>query len=146
MAPGFPGPLPDIQPGALQQLQDLQVTARTLTTLPSSWGSHPSVLPALQDLRLQIHFAGPLPAAWSGGFRQLQFLIIRQLDSMDRHTTIAPAAPALKDFMSGGTRVLPSDWAAGFPNLLRLVLHGLAITGSIPNDWTTTGFPKLYAL
>ena len=93
-----------------------------------------------------MHFEGPLPAAWSGGFRQLQYLIIRQLDSMDSHTTIAPAAPALQAYMSGGTRVLPSDWAAGFPHLLRLALHGLAITGSIPIGWIAKGFPKLDAL
>ena len=143
VAPGFPGPLPDIEPGALQQLQGLQIIARTLTTLPPSWGSHPSVLPALQELSLCMYFAGPLPAAWSGGFRQLQFLTIRHLDST---TMIAPALPLLQNSSDGGIAVLPPDWAAGFPNLLHLDLDGLGIAGSFPRGWITPGFPKLDSL
>ena len=146
VAPGFPGPLPDIHPGALQGLQEMQITARSLTNLPSSWGSHPSVLPALKNLRLNMLFAGSLPAVWSGGFRQLQFLIIWRLDLADGHTMIISAPPVLPGPKRGGHAVLPNDWAAGFPNLLHLQLHGLAITGSVPNGWITTGFPKLDAL
>ena len=145
LAPSFPGSLPDIQPGAFEQLQSMQITALSITTLPPSWGSHPTVLPALKELRLNMQFAGPLPAAWSGGFRQLQYLTIRQLDSNDSQTVISGAALPLPDFSSGNAG-LPTEWTAGFPNLIFLQLHGLAITGSIPNSWITTGFPKLAAL
>ena len=75
---GLQAPLPDIQPGALQQLQRLHLYTNMLSTLPASWGSRDDVLPSLQELYIKMHISGPLPAAWSAGFQKLATLTIKQ--------------------------------------------------------------------
>ena len=144
VAPGFPGPLPDIQPGTLQRLKNIQITSATLTTLPASWGGDPAVLPALQVLSLVMHFTGPLPAAWSRGFRQLRSLTIVEFGVLvEGHAMDSVATAAKKSEGSAAKRVLPPDWAAGFPHLRRLDLDGLRISSSFPAGWVTPGFPSL---
>ena len=146
VAPGFPGPLPDIQPGALQRLKDIQLMSPTLTALPPSWGGDPAVLPALQVMSLVMHFMGPLPAAWSRGFRELRSLTVGEFGFVEQHILDSIATATKTSEGSAAKRVLPPDWAAGFPRLRHLELDGLHISSSVPAGWITFGFPSLATL
>ena len=150
LAPSFPGPLPAILPGAFQQLQALHLTASAVTTLPASWGSQPAVLPALQKLSLRLHLVGPLPAAWSGGFGRLQSLSVLTVDVAG-----SPAEASWFEAAGRGNlkttalslRILPSEWAAGFPVLRYLELEGLHIAGPFPTSWSAhSSFPTISSM
>lgn len=158
--PELEGPLPDIQPGALPQLRDLQIMYdRLQVSLPASWGSSPAVLPALQELRVQLQFPVQLPAEWAGGFQVLKSLSIYRPLPKDspvagwskdnyrakaaQHPQTAPPPPPT------GNELLPSlpeEWAAGFPQLQLLVLSNIGLTGSIPQRWLHGSFPALTTL
>ncbi|KAI3427363.1 hypothetical protein D9Q98_010279 [Chlorella vulgaris] len=48
---------------------------------------------------------------------------------------------------AGEARRLPSQWAAGFPELRHLAMNGLGLTGSLPGSWlSSTAFPQLLTL
>ena len=124
----------------------MQLTSDTLSTLPASWGGDPAVLPALQVMSMVMHFTGPIPAAWSRGFRQLHSLNIRELGSTKGQAMDSNAPVAKTSEGSAAKRVLPPDWAAGFPRLRHLELDGLHISSSFPAGWITPGFPSLVTL
>lgn len=148
MAHGFAAPLPDIEAGALPQLQMLHIDVAELhTTLPASWGNVQAVLPSLRNMKILAHFVGPLPPQWSHGFRRLTSLelIDSSLSPMklmaQRQTPPAPAATA------AGMGALPLEWPSGFPALQVLSLEGLQVQGSLPPEWfEEEGFRSLIDL
>ena len=164
---GMQAPLPDIQPGALQQLQLLHLATNILSTLPSSWGSRQDVLPNLQELYIHMHISGPLPTAWSAGFQTLTTLTIRQpgmrsqsnwavnsdgrwgqVRDSQSQTASAVAVPELTDASHDSTseRHLPPEWSTGFPFASVISLDNLNISGTFPSSWSTSGFPALARL
>lgn len=149
------GPLPDIRPGALPQLQALSLGLDELhASLPPSWGADPATLPSLQQLAIQVQVGGPLPRQWASGFRSLRRLSIRDTSGFVEGSS-PPAAgssaaaagppppppppPVLK-------HPLPPEWARSFPRLARLAIADLPMAGSLPEAWAAGGFPALSTL
>ena len=149
--------LPDVHPGALPQLQKLEIHfERVQGTLPASWG-RPDVLPQLRQLMLGARFDGPLPAEWQRGLRVLEELAIA---GGARNNTCTwkyapksgreepwqrPAwAAAAASRVTG--RSLPAQWASGFPNLKGMYLEMSGVSGPIPPTWLEGGFASLESL
>lgn len=67
-----------------------------------------------------MRLEGRLPPEWGAGFRRLEVLEVANLwDGPPK----GPAQP------------LPAQWAEGFPSLLVLQLHHLALAGPLPAAW-----------
>lgn len=127
--------LPTIRPGALAQLQRLQLEFRGVqSALPPSW-SNPAVLPSLVELTLMMQLEGSLPAEWAQGFQRLtrlrlvglpvdmpierregataeDFELWRETQQTSQHGSSDAVQGAARD-----TNQLPPEWAAGFPKL-----------------------------
>lgn len=160
----FAAPLPDIEAGALPQLQTLHIdVARLRTTLPASWGSGPAVLPNLHSLYVCARIVGTLPPQWARGFRRLAIL---ELADGSMSAAISPlvweppttAAPAPQQQQQGrqqqqqqqtpvpapastavGIGPLPTEWPSGFPALEMLLLGSLQVQGPLPLEWLREG-------
>ena len=134
------GTLPDIHPGALPQLQHLQIEATQFaSSLPAGW-SNPGVLPSLLGLTLTLQLQGGLPPVWASGFRRLVALRIGQGQVSWRYRSLPrPQGSSLR---------LPLEWAssAAFRKLQNLELVGLPLGGSLPTEWVQGGFQALNSL
>lgn len=145
-------PLPAIQPGALTQLAQLDVTLifqEQPVPLPPSWGD-PAAWPSLTLLKLVAPIALPLPASWAHGFPALQDLVLTS--NVDHLTPIGPAADASRVERpessarrhGSSPHPLPAEWARGFPKLQSLTLTTLGVNGTFPAAWQASGsFPQL---
>ena len=135
-------PLPDILPGALPRLEELELELTELqTALPASWGASPATLPALQYLHVCLRHSahGRLPPEWSCGFPRLRELLLTDSStvvSCSRVERLLAATPPLH---------LPLEWAApaAFPSLSSLTFFGLHIA-ELPSVWLEAGgFPTI---
>lgn len=147
-----PGPaLPDVQPGALPQLEELYVVAWDLhAPLPPSWGASPAALPSLRSLEVHMPFAGGLPPQWAAGFSNLRELVVgtpkagRMLRPRWMSTDGQPQW-AQQRRQQPSVHV-PPEWAAGFPRLSRLALSVGWLDGSISSNLPNGSFPALTEL
>lgn len=148
-------PLPAIQPGALPQLAQLDMTLiyqQQPVPLPPSWGD-PAAWPSLTLLKLVAPLALPLPASWAHGFPVLQDLVLSS--NVDHLTPTGSSADASRAGHpessarqhSSSPHPLPAEWAQGFPKLQSLTLNTLGVNGTFPAAWQASGsFPQLREL
>lgn len=148
--------LPEVQPGALPRLQELQISVDSPShplALPPSWGA-PGTLPTLRHLTVQGTLAAPLPAAWAGGFLRLQTLSLLEAGGAaaaragnSSQTAAAGGATPSPAAAGQAAHQLPPEWGRGFPALTALVVDRQRLTGSFPAAWQAPGaFPLLTTL
>ena len=148
--------MPDIQPGALNRLEELHIELPELhSTLPASWGSNPDTLSALESLEVRLAVTSVLPPEWAHGFKRLveaRVFGISEADSGAMSEAVVQGLPWQRA-AAGGPRTpqrgpphrlrLPPQWAAGFPALKILALSGLGLAGTIPQAWLQGAFRQL---
>lgn len=131
-------PLPDLQPGALPALEQLQLSfGKQHCRLPDSWGS-PGVLPRLRELKLYLGSMPALPESWAAGFPQLTTLLISAAQNDG-----PPPCESAASVRARGLQLfeLPAAWGSGFP-AVRMLKIGVGASGTIPPSWLA-GFPSL---
>lgn len=151
-------PLPALQPGALPQLTELEITLiyqPQPVQLPPSWGD-PAAWPSLKLLKLVTAVVLPLPADWAHGFPALQELVLRSnVYNMNvslatstggsEHTGQLPQPSTAQH--STFPHPPPAEWAHGFRKLQSLNLGDLGLNGTFPAAWQAKGsFPQLREL
>ena len=147
MAAGIGSRLPDLGPGAMPLLEDLEFDCPDLQAalplrrgMPAPISDHlpRQMLPALRRLSLRIgRLEGGLPPEWGRGFQQLREL----------HITITAGSSSGSSSAAEPAVHLPPEWAAGFPRLSTLHLAGMRLAGTIPPAWlNASAFPALTRL